>query len=67
MNKRKKKVLKYSDWFKYDKRSDWNRHWDGKHSRNCHIYSLAASGMVCKISGQLNWYWTDLLRLQGFN
>jgi len=54
----------YGEFRKYDKRSAWNRHWAGKHTENCHVYSMAALGNVCKESGQLFWGETDLIRAE---
>ena len=43
---------KYGDWYKYDKRSKWNRHWAGKHQYfDCFVYSLAELGYICKETG----------------
>jgi len=41
----KKKTL---EELKHDKRSQWNRHWDGKHTQECRRYSPNWMCNVCK-------------------
>lgn len=53
--------MKKEQW-KDDKRSKWNRHWDGRHSKSCQIYSLAELGMICQYTREPNKAQTDLIR-----
>ena len=50
-----------------DRRTKIERHWEGKHSRECRIYSLAWCGNVCRYTGEPFRAETDLMARMGLD
>lgn len=39
-----------------------DKHWEGHHTKECNVYSVAYLGMVCRYTGQGNFMQSDYLR-----
>lgn len=57
----KENMKKQNGWWKYDKRSRYNRHWNGKHTEDCEIYIPESFAFGCKYTRKMNFMKTDLM------